>query len=30
MKRKNVLRALLREDRPSIGTHIHSNWPGIV
>ena len=30
MKRKNVLRELLREDRPSIGTHIHSSWPGIV
>ena len=30
MKRKNVLRELLREDKPSIGTHLHSSWPGIV
>ena len=30
MKRKNVLRELLREDKPSIGTHLHASWPGIV
>jgi 4-hydroxy-2-oxoheptanedioate aldolase len=30
MKRKNVLRELLREGKPSIGTHVHSIWPGIV
>ena len=30
MKRKNVLRQLLEEDKPSIGTHILTPWPGIV
>ena len=30
MKRKNVLRELLNDDKPSIGTHLHSSWPGIV
>jgi 2-keto-3-deoxy-L-rhamnonate aldolase RhmA len=30
MKTKNVLRELLREGRPSIGTHVHVAWPGIV
>ena len=30
MKKKNVLRELLNEDKPTIGTHVHSQWPGIV
>ena len=29
-KRYNVLRELLRADKPTIGTHVHSMWPGIV
>jgi 2-keto-3-deoxy-L-rhamnonate aldolase RhmA len=28
--RKNVLRELLRADRPSLGTHISSSWPATV
>jgi 2-keto-3-deoxy-L-rhamnonate aldolase RhmA len=30
MKRRNVLRELLRAGRPSLGTHLHSTWPGMV
>ena len=30
MKRKNVLRELLREGKPTIGTHVLASWPGIV
>ena len=30
MKRKNVLRELLKAGKPTIGTHIHSTWPGMV
>ena len=30
MKRKNVLRELLKEGKPTIGTHVHSMWPGMV
>lgn len=30
MKRKNVLRELLKEDKPTIGTHVHSTWPGMI
>ena len=30
MKTKNVLRELIREDKPTIGTHVHTIWPGIV
>jgi 4-hydroxy-2-oxoheptanedioate aldolase len=30
MKRKNVLRELLKEGKPTIGTHVHAIWPGIV
>ena len=29
-RRKNVLRELLRGGRPSLGTHVHVVWPGIV
>ena len=29
-KRRNVLRELIDEGKPSIGTHIHSMWPGIA
>ena len=28
--RVNKLRELLKENKPSIGTHIHSTWPGVV
>ena len=28
--RKNKLRELLNEGKPSIGTHIHTTWPSIV
>ena len=28
--RRNVLRELLDADKPSVGTHIHSIWPGMV
>jgi 4-hydroxy-2-oxoheptanedioate aldolase len=28
--RHNRLRQLLNEDRPSLGTHIHSSWPSII
>jgi 4-hydroxy-2-oxoheptanedioate aldolase len=30
MMRKNMLRELLRNDKPTVGTHIHSMWPGVV
>ena len=30
MKRKNVLRELLKAGKPTIGTHVHSTWPGMV
>jgi 2-keto-3-deoxy-L-rhamnonate aldolase RhmA len=29
-KKRNALRELLKADRPTIGTHVHSQWPGIV
>jgi 2-keto-3-deoxy-L-rhamnonate aldolase RhmA len=29
-KRKNVLRNLLRAGKPSLGTHVHVIWPGVV
>jgi 2-keto-3-deoxy-L-rhamnonate aldolase RhmA len=28
--RKNRLRELIRKGEPTIGTHIHSTWPGII
>ena len=28
--RRNRLRELLEEDRPSVGTHVHSSWPSII
>ncbi len=28
--RRNLLRELLKEGRPSLGTHIHSSWPTIT
>src|SRR5881398_3590141 len=28
--RRNRLRELLKADRPSIGTHVHSSWPTII
>jgi 2-keto-3-deoxy-L-rhamnonate aldolase RhmA len=28
--RKNKLRELMRQGEPTIGTHIHNTWPGIV
>jgi 2-keto-3-deoxy-L-rhamnonate aldolase RhmA len=28
--RRNRLRELLREDRPTLGTHVHISWPSIV
>ena len=30
MKKRNVLRELLREGKPTIGTHVLVSWPGIV
>ena len=30
MKRKNVLRELLKAGKPTIGTHVHTIWPGMV
>ena len=30
MKRRNVLRELMKEGKPTIGTHVLSIWPGIV
>ena len=29
-KKKNVLRELLKAGKPSLGTHVHVVWPGIV
>jgi len=29
-KRRNVLRELIAADKPTIGTHLHSQWPGMV
>ena len=29
-KRKNVLRELLKAGKPTLGTHVHVIWPGIV
>ena len=28
--RHNKLRELLRADRPTIGTHVHSSWPSVT
>jgi len=28
--RRNRLRELLRRDEPTLGTHVHSTWPGII
>src|SRR5579872_1876972 len=28
--RKNKVRALLRESKPTIGTHVHGTWPGMI
>jgi len=30
LKRSNVLRELLKAGKPTIGTHLHSMWPGMV
>ena len=30
MKKLNVLRELLDQDKPGIGMHLHSIWPGMV
>ena len=30
MNRRNVLRERLDQDKPSIGTHLHTIWPGMV
>lgn len=30
MKEKNVLRDLIRDDKPTLGTHLFSQWPGMV
>lgn len=29
-ERKNVLRELMKEGKPTIGTHVHSIWPGVA
>ena len=29
-KRKNVLRELLKAGKPTLGTHVHVTWPGII
>ena len=29
-ERKNVLRELIKSEKPTIGTHVHSIWPGVV
>ena len=29
-KRRNVLRELIDDGKPTIGTHVHSMWPGIA
>ena len=28
--RPNTFRQLLTEDRPTLGTHIHSTWPSVI
>ena len=28
--RRNVLRELLDNNKPSIGTHVHTLWPGMA
>ena len=28
--RENILRELIKKDKPTLGTHIHSMWPGVV
>jgi len=28
--RKNILRELIKQDKSTVGTHIHSMWPGVV
>src|SRR3989440_9461363 len=28
--RRNNLRELLKADKPSLGTHLHSSWPSII
>ena len=28
--RPNKLREMLKEDRPTVGTHVHSTWPSVV
>lgn len=30
MKKRNVLRELLDQDKPSVSMHVHSIWPGMV
>jgi 4-hydroxy-2-oxoheptanedioate aldolase len=30
VKKRNVLRQLLDDGKPTIGTHIHSTWPGMI
>lgn len=30
MKKNNVLRDLINEDNPTIGTHVHTVWPGMT
>ena len=30
MNKNNVLRDLIREGRPTIGTHVHNVWPGVT
>ena len=30
VERKNVLRDLIKAGKPTIGTHVHSIWPGVV
>ena len=30
MKKNNVLRDLINEGKPTIGTHVHTVWPGIA
>ena len=29
-KRKNILRELLKAGKPTLGTHVHVSWPGMV
>ena len=29
-KKKNVLRELINAGKPTIGTHVHSIWPGVA